>query len=636
MPGSSEEKLKGSVSTGQDNVLTAKPYAVTDLKAKPPDRWDPSKETLPISYKINDPNGRIKSGRILYLVRGKEDWLLAHKKSLNLSLLKHGDHKLPKNEEWDGKITETKITRYGQQVQRVTADLAKFRVVVQVWNKESEAPGKLPPHQWEGKTDNQGEWVSHDKCYVEIDAVVKCKWSREWVIPYVNDAEDERDKGSAQMDIQTKNVLDGTPVFFEIDRIEEINKPDSDTPYIDTVNSDEESQPGLHGATVKNGKILLKDESLPYVRFNNFEEHWKKPGLAFYCLRLRFEDGDLINASERDYKSKEKDCLLMKFSVFVQIDPRYTKETGDDLHRLFGETKYYYSYLMGDPKDPEDWANHFKYRYMVILVGHAASGCMDKKHPRNPKTKEFKEIPNKYFKPPDQYVCPKDVPQGYSRNQYGGCGSKTHVYQRIWLGKSGERHPQDKGQKPQPEIWLRCDNLPIGDSPGRLRIFKQERVWRQVIDKKTGKKEWKSKRGKVLWEKIYDFSDSVPRFIFWNGGCQTILTTSFGERIVKAGTRYYHGWIYTVRIDHAHQLPTEVFRRWIKGSLYDKPPNEYDPERFLRVYQEEAQRIFHDHRYPRIMDQSGILNRTDPAAAEKSLKDLYSAKEEMPPDHLPP
>ena len=117
-----------------------------------------------------------------------------------------------------------------------------------------------------------------------------------------------------------------------------------------------------------------------------------------------------------------------------------------------------------------------------------------------------------------------------------------------------------------------------------------------------------------------DLANNGPRLLFWNGGCRTILTTNNGERYVNNGTRYYHGWIYSPGCDYG-KFAYDVIHRWLKGTRADPAPDEFDVERLLPAYREEATRGTRPRYYPRIMDQPhGVLNpAAAPDAAEGAL-----------------
>jgi hypothetical protein len=517
--------------------------------------------------------------------------VILHKQTLTRAQITHGSHLL---QQWEGTITEGITDRKGK---KVTADLSPISVRVEIWNKSSDAPGKLTGG---GKTDVPGEYFSSDTTTVNIDAIKEAKWSSSWCIPY--DDPDEPQHGEVKMKVEVRNVAEGTPVRILVARIGEGDKPPvtRDHPYIMT-GQEPELQPGLEGAKVNGNRVLLSDGSEPYVRFNKYEEHWKYEGNNFYCFSLSFgERGRWVVASERDYVDKEKDCLHMRFTVFIHRSSpvkgkmmldQYTKYA-DELHKFFrGKTKYFRSYIMrGSAKDMYDWLNHFRHRYIVIHLGHAACGCYHPSHPREggkPGGK-FMDPFHRGF-PADQNCCPtalekikeaekalKEDEIHYSR-KFRGCGHKSHVFHQLILEKTTK-----DGKK------MYYENYPGRKERDKLLLFLEKGAAIATRADTTG-----------------------PRFYFFNGGCRTILTTNFGEYLTKNNTRYYSGWTYSPHCDFG-KFCYDVFNRWIKGTKEDQPKTEFETGRLLPAFVAAGSRQNRAICHPRIIDRSCNLSPRGP------------------------
>jgi len=384
-------RLQASATTTQTNRVELLPFRVYDLKA--PERWDPSAGKLPLSYAIDDPNHRIRSGQILYKAPTASGFVTVRREKLSKTMLLPMKYELPESMQWDGVIKEGIPDRIGQ---RVTADLSEIWVVIEVWNNTNPAPGKLIPGK-QGRTNVAKEWLSRAMGSVVVDAIVEGKWARNWVIPYEPSADDayERDKGDVAMKIKVKNVRDGTPVRIEVRRINDIKDPYSDYPYTGTASSTAKLQPGLHNLVVRGQKVVQQANGKdPFVRFNRYDRHWIHKGNNFYMFAVGFgKQGELMVASERDYENQEKQCLHLRFTVFILApnhDLYYSRQYARQLHHFFRKgTKYYRSYLMTQrPKDFIQLFARMIHRYIVIFIGHAAAWCIHSEHPTvvNPKT----------------------------------------------------------------------------------------------------------------------------------------------------------------------------------------------------------------------------------------------------------
>jgi len=583
-----EPKAKGGVSTTQDNVVELRPFQVSNVQCKDP--WDPTDRVLEVSYDINDPNHRIRAGRIVYEAPVKGGRVPVHIEKLKPAQLVHGSrNELPLLDRWDGKIDKGLVNRIGT---RVTADLSDILVRVEVWNNTNDAPGVLK-EGGEGRTSVAGEWLSMASARVRIFAIVKATWDTHRAIPYGDP--DEPAKGKAGMNITVKNVLEGTAAHVIVKRINEIANPAGDFPYADDKSKD---QPGLKGV-VKGGKVLLADGSKPYVKFLNYDQHWLHPGNNFYAFYVAFGDsGAAMTASERDYEGSEKACLHMRFTVFIHSPapdlPDYTA-AAQRLHQFFrGGTKYYRSYLMnGAPKSNRDWFEHFKYRYIVLVLGHAACGCEHPDHPtetlgKGKKKREHKMDPYHCGFVPDRNVCPKELEktkeakrsikeaEAHYHHKFAGCGNQSHVFHQNLLGR------RDKT-----EYCLGDPRMPLADTT-MLLIFST---------------------GPGGTSNSIALPHRAPRMFFWNGGCRTILTTNMGEQFTNlvGGTGYYHGWQYSPGCDYG-KFCSDFFSIWIKGSKKDKAPNEYDTSRIVKSYRDAALIGTRPKYHPRIMDFTGVLN----------------------------
>ena len=93
-----------------------------------------------------------------------------------------------------------------------------------------------------------------------------------------------------------------------------------------------------------------------------------------------------------------------------------------------------------------------------------------------------------------------------------------------------------------------------------------------------------------------------PRFLYYTGGCRSILTTNFGEYFVRNGTKFFAGWTY-VGLDYAeYRMIRRLFRRWIKGTRADPAPAEYLTQRFVQAYAAVSQNQSISRYHPRLID----------------------------------
>jgi hypothetical protein len=384
MPGP-DKPLERPASTSQYNPAQLVPFSVWNLRC--PKRWDPSSEKLPVSYEIDDPNHLIRTGRVLYCARGADGKkAVVCEMKLPGSLLTPGPHEIPEGQRWNGTIWKGIGDRQGQ---KITADLSTVRVEVQVWNNANPEPGKPIAGQG-GRTTVGGEWLSFRRDEVEVQAIVKAQWDRTWVVPYEPPKWPPLDpgKGEAFMNIQVKNVREGTRARIEVRRIGDPADESGDMPYVASATSPKNTsaQPGLERLIVRGQKVVLPDGAPPYVLFNNYLEHWKHEGNNFYMFAVAFGDqGDFAAASERDYANRETACLHMRFTVLILAPATRLKKVAEQartLHQfLRGQTKYYRSYLLTSIKNIDDFLKYASIRYIFVHTGHGGAKCNHPDHP---------------------------------------------------------------------------------------------------------------------------------------------------------------------------------------------------------------------------------------------------------------
>ena len=560
---------------------------------------------MPVKWDINDPNGRIRSGRIRYAVTtGPDNKLVTiYKQKLVGSYLEHGeDHELTEAEQWDGTIREGLKERIGK---KITADLSEIGVYVEVWNTTNPEPAKQL-RKGRGRTERKGEWIAVAAELVEVDAIVEGKWDRDFVIPY--DDPDEPDKGEAKMIIKVKNVRDGIPVEVEVYRIKHGDDSEEDHLYTDKLLQEASDQPGIHGLIVKDQRVVRKkDGQEPFVRFNNYEEHWKYPGNNFYCFRVGFGQGRPMVASERDFVKKEKQCLHFRFTVFIDIASLRDdyKNCGRQLWSfLKHKTKYFRPYKWeGRPQSVADIHKRYRRRYIVAIASHGSTFCKHGDHPKA-KNKKGKLVPMDLYHqafPPDKFVCP---PKPYDtkkakkqiqadvrhyKHKFGGCGWARKVIHGSLLGKHSDKKRR---------YWLVTPpDEPIKGMP-----------WFVL-----------SSGPKDRTIKVIEDGDN-PQLLLWAGGCRQMTTGNFAERFTRNGTRYFHGWVYSVWIRENTKMCLDFFRRWIKGSPKKGPLAECDLSKLVPAYRAAAKRSYVVS-CPRIVEGRHVLNPREASdAKEAALK----------------
>ena len=598
------ETLRRPVRTDQDTVIRLRPFEVQNVSCDA--RWDPQGDPLRVYYEINDPNSRIRSGRILYTARGPDgEEVTLYRQALERSQFVHARcYELRESERWDGTIREGITDRIGE---KITADLSFFSVTVEVWNtREAEPAARVRGGQ--GRTEREGEYLSSGVANVEVDAIVQGRWGSEWVIPY--DDPDEPDKGEATISLRVKNVRENTSARIVVSRINEIANAENDYLYVDTSWGPEE-QPGLQGLVVRNGRVLQSDGSDPKVRFNVYEEHWKYPGINFYQFGVAFgENGYDMVASERDYVNNERDCLNMRFTVLIEcssLGDEYRTATDQLWRFLKRETKYFRPYkLMNRVRNIDDWIKHYRNRYIVTIQGHGGVYCAHSDHPtrtvgsgRRARTERM-DMYHRGFAP-DNYYCPTGVEETEAGRRehrwalrhyghpFGGCGNSSHVYHSLSLS-------QDRSTRRK----MLAVSLPNQDTSLRPQV---------ALGKRRGRSDERVIR-------MLGVDDNGPRLLFYAGGCRSMLSKNLGERFTRNGTKHYHGWVWSVWIRENRRFCLDLFRRWIKGTEGDPPASECELSRFLPAYRAAAARSFVNS-HPRIMEGRNVLSiRAAPDRAE--------------------
>ena len=670
--------LTRPASTTAVNPAEVIPFSVNLIT---PERFDPShnnyQHKLPIRYEIRDPHERIRSGRITYLVPGPSGDVVVKRTILSAEHWTPGAHVLPDSLCWNGQIEEGLADRRNEFI---TADLAPFSVKIELWNNSEANPAERV-RGGGGRTARSGEWLASSLNNVDIDFVVEARWERPWCIPWQNPAryEDAGDEGKGQvrMTLRVKNVREDTPVRLQILRIE--NADSVGFPYI-TSGDDPDKQPGLENLIVQNRRVFSPDSSGdPYVRFNNYAEHWIHPGNNFYYFAASFgELGGFMPASERDYVRQESACLHMRFTVFIHCPPsdEYLAPARA-LHAFFQGTRYYRSYfLQGKPSDAMNYLRRFTRRYISIHMGHGSAGCLHWDHPfrlrrntgvgvrtrdrtplasgtpltlrrsplmGNPLPPETIDIstpalnnadaicnslnalpgihasvhstgrgrarrffvvaipeepdlslqltdstgrnvlaaPN--FRDPyhqnfdaDAYVCPVGhnaprvglpIPSHLREHGSRGCGNSSHLYEQLYLGRQNQnrlwasRHPPKEGEF------------------RRLLFFSTTNV--------NG----------------YDFTpDNAPRLLMWHGGCRGMIGTGMAQLFTTQGSRFFHGWCYSVLIVDNGQFIREFFRRYIAADS-----SECLIDTFVPIYNRLRRRGQYSRWHPRLYGGSGLI-----------------------------
>jgi hypothetical protein len=621
------ETLRDSVATGRDNEVTVEAFTVVRVEC--PYKWDPQEGRLPVTYTVENRNERAVSGRILYCVSNPEETsgtsdsdenqIVVHSQNLRQDQFTHGPHELTGSDQWDGTLSEGLDDRRNE---RITADLSPVRVVVELWDHNDDSPGR------------EDQRVSRAHTHVHIDAIAEGRWDDNKCIPYIETSISalEPDLMQTKMIVEVKNVREGASVRILVARISD---PQSNTLrpedcYIQT-GQDTERHPGLQGAVVRDGQIVLEDGTEPWVRWRCRTKHWVHENQCdFYCFYVAFgERGGFQLATQRDYVNHERDCLHMRFTVFVHApyqDLSTSISAARRLHRFFRRrTKYFRSYLMtGAPRDVgsegavDVWLKHASYRYMVILFTHASTECYyglqrpeeseaqpaveaSDRHPTDA-SGDPKDCYRHGF-PPDQNVCPTTGRP--RRNRLGGCGQKDRVAHWNCLGKMS-RNATHRGTAIGERKVLYLGNYGLWDQGLQERALraKEERQARGggniTREEDLGNRLWlvmDSTRAYGL-AMLYEWG---PRFLMHAGGCRTIMTTNCGEFFTRSNTKFFGGWTYVS--DESQHFIGRLMRRWILGTRNDRPSAENLTDRFVRIWASvtSSPRIRSAH--PRLIDQ---------------------------------
>ncbi len=604
--------LRNPVRSGQDNVVKTKPFAVVGVHGLP-SKWDPESKPLRLLYSIHNPNGQAVAGRVLYMApRGSdskgipnlnnEPGVVLHKQMLTAEQVRHGMHYLPEPQEWDGVITRGLKDRIGE---KVTADLAPIIILLEIWDRPIRDPGMLRDDAQSGRG-RGGVHIERGRDQVNLDVFVEARWNKRYVIPY-GDPKSPR-RGYAHMLIKVRNVREGTPARLIVSRLGNPDDPWGDGTYTIT---GEEGQPGLEGAIVKDGRIQLPNGKPPFVRFNQYEEHYDYNVANYYGIRVAFgERGGGMAASERDYIEHPRRCLLLKLTVLIHNPARDLPKTSRfarEMGRFFKKTKYWHPIVWTRPaRSHKQYLEYFQHRYIVLFLGHSGARCRHDDHPRVSKKPDwYKAMYDRAF-PPDGNCCPDKLLPGrkYRRQirqdrrrgkkEYGGCGNKSHVRHNPVLGKV-KRVIDGKKKRVTLDFWNRIPSN--GETDAVIHPTKGNQSDWMYLEKKA------------------------PRFLFWNGGCRGMLTTNLGECFVHR-TAYYHGWVYIAYEAVDIAMVRNTFRYWIRGTRRDPAPSECDEQRFLAAYRRAARRGKANTCHPRIMDQwDGVLPMAqEPDQVEEALQ----------------
>jgi len=616
-PAAGEQPLHDGVGTGIDNDVRLDPFTVTRVEC--PASWDPSSDRLPVTYHLRNPNRRARRGRIVYDVPVPENpddprcrtvRTTVHTMPLRSSQLTHGEHELVESDRWDGTITEGLTDRNGE---RVMADLSRVGVTVEAWDHDGPEPGR------------EGEYVSSAQTRVAIDTVAEAAWGAEWCIPEIRDfgeaqagqtgqpaAADsylEPERGRTSIRLRVRNVREATAVRILVARISDRAatglQPEG---FYALTRWNADRQPGLEGATVQGGQVLLADGSEPYVRFNNYGLHWTHENETdFYCFYVAFgERGSFQAASELDYVAHESECLHMKFTVFVHAPARsmgYSRDAARHLEETLREqTRYFRCYkMLGAASTPVQWRQYASHRYIVIILSHATCECGHPSHGtyrQGGRTKPLRLYREGFA--PDQNVCPETGRP--SNRTYGGCGNKPGVQHFLKLGRfvSGRRpwsgrelnignvgtwdgspemsqddevsfddedaivaspttaEPTDEteGETSPPDTADTAETT--GDDAGEENLGDVE--WLETDEDVAAlaqeAAEFEMRRALLFEVKgnaehtrrvpMEDPDTGIwgPVFWFHAGSCRTILTTNLAEYFVNSGTKFYSGWTY--------------------------------------------------------------------------------------------
>lgn len=620
--------LEEDVATDRETEVRIDGFSVTNLRCPSP--WDPSGTALAASYTVFDPNGQIRRGRLAFyrcpppetdvsaaasasdgdtgaddtadsgdspppdrLALGTElgdqtaapggepDGAPLHTVSLAAADLTHGDHTLPAASRWDGRLADGS---------RVSALDGPLWVRLEAWNGDAAEPPA---------DSDTGPSVSRTATTVAVDVVVSARWSRSSVIPAGDP--DEESRGKVTLDLHVKNVPAGTAVRLLIARIGTIDQPATDRIYERSGRAPAE-QPGLEHLVVRNNRVVDGNNHRPEVVFSNFAEHWKYPGNNFYAAYLSVGDGGRWTpVTVRDHRNHEPDCLHMRFTVLVHIGssdlPERTQGAQRTIDFLNQETRYFHAIGVTTPMtDPETYHRRFRHRYIVAFLGHCFNDCWHEDHPRSEAGNPI-DHPHVGFDP-DRLVCPDAYLSDAARAE---AEEESHHYAwPIQLGCGNNTNYRTMPVAGNNLILINNRDMTM-DDPNYVQVGHRGPN-RQLADAVTIE------------------PGDVPRFYFHCAGCRTALTDSLIGWFNRQGTRYAHGWVYTVDSGvNASFLPT-LFRRWIKETGSDLGLDEWDPERFVRVYGELSGEEPFPWYQPRLRSAEGRLSfPSEPDRAESAL-----------------
>lgn len=601
--------LTDDVRTGRETEVRVAGFSVAELSGPP--RWDPSTDRLELSYRVFDPNAQIRRGRLsfyrcpprqetrddadgaddsgaddatestdtgpaigaeigeqLALPDGDPETTALHTIALQSDELAHGAHTLAEERRWSGDLAGGG---------RISALDAPVWVRLEVWNRD----GDEPPGP-----DDEGT-VSYDAVMVPIDIVVRARWASRSVLPAGDP--DEPARGETEIDLKLKNVPDDTPIRFAVTRIVEIDAPVHDRLY-DFSGRDASAQPGIEPGAVRGGNVKVSGRN-PKLVFGNHAEHWKYPGNNFYALWIQVGQSDRwIPVTERDYLAREREALHMRFMCLLYAASRDNpyrvpaiREIGEVMNR---RSKYFHATVLTSPMTtPAEYHRQTRNRYIVVHIGHAYGDCWHADHPT--RNNQPIDHPHSGFPPdglvcPDRYLSPEAEAEAIEHHaEYAwpiqlGCGNPG-PYRTIPMVGSGvmlmNRHNRQATDDDYVQVGTRGANRQLAE--GALSIE----------------------------------ADAVPRFLHYVGGCRTAVSDGLIGWYATNGTRYTHGWVYSVDGQVNASFASRLFRRWIKETGVDMGQDEWDPDRFVEVYAELARTgdpVYYEPRLRSIDERMGF------------------------------
>lgn len=613
------QPLSAAVATGRDNVLRLAPFRIVWLEC--PDIWNTCAERLAVSYEINDPNSRIRMGRLLYYRRAPRlpgmsspappavgttfqghprYWFfpapeLVHVHTLAIAQITHGIHHLSEAQRWDGMMTT------GQDAgQRVTPDRTPVTVALEIWNTNAFEP-RHRLGDGVGPTGRENEYLARARVRAHFSVVRSAKWTTNWCIPY--DDPDDPVYGWTRMDIELCNVPSGTPARILVARLGDPLDDVPDNRVYACSSLKPSAQPGLENLIVRGNRIRTPDGHMPRVNFSEYDENWKYPGNNFYGFWIALgDDGDWMPASEINWRSNEEECNHMRFTVYMHCGDALPERARavNRLHRMFSQTKYFRSYKATRPYG--DYAllhRRFRYRYICLFIGHGWGDCWHPFHPRKEDGRPVDHTHRGFV--PDQYVCPDELVEDaesimqaesehYSWRIEAGCGYRSHYRTMPVMGHG---------------VMLWNNFYAANDDDDVVQIGRPEQNAAEPSS-----------------DAISLLRSEYPRFLFHAGGCRTIAVDKLAEAFNANGTRYFHGWQYSVFSNFNIDLPEKVLTEWVKKRGTDFGADEWDPNRFLAVYNEyAAQTEYGSHELPRLRSAGGIVApRANPSGASETMR----------------